>query len=162
MQINKSLIRILTILSFGFVFILDFVNISQYIDFTSHIDNTISNTITFISILIGFISAIYVMIQQTENSYVLKLLREFDLVSVFNKSIKSFMYVGFLEVLTLIVLNFFSGNLTWFKYMFYIAFPLSVYFLLIANNIITTICKIVISEEKLKNKDAKLDKSSIK
>ncbi len=72
MEINKVLIGIITIISFIIVIFLDIINISQYFDYTANIDNTISNVITFVSILIGFISTIYVMIQQSENSYVLK------------------------------------------------------------------------------------------
>ena len=162
MEIKKALITIITILSFIFVVILDIINISQYVNYDSHIDSTISNTITFVSLLIGFISTIYVMIQQSENSYVLKLLKEFKVINLFNNSFKLLMYIGFLDVIVLIALNFFSSNIIIFKYIFYIAFPLNVYFLLLSNNIITTICKIIISEEKLKNKNKKLEKNDLK
>lgn len=162
MEINKVLIRIITIISFIIVIFLDIINISQYIDYTSNIDSTISNAITFVSILIGFISTIYVMIQQSEDSYVLKLLKEFKVINIFNNSFKLLMYIGFLDVIVLIALNFFSSNITIFKYIFYIAFPLNIYFLLLSNNIITTICKIIISEEKLKNKNKKIEKTDLK
>ena len=150
MEINKVLIGFITIISFIMVIFLDIINISQYFDYTANIDNTVSNVITFVSILIGFISTIYVMIQQSENSYVLKLLKEFKVINIFNNSFKRLIYIGFLDVIVLIALNFFCSNITVFKHIFYVAFPLNVYFLLLSNNIITTICKIIISEEKLK------------
>jgi hypothetical protein len=162
MEINKVLIGIITIISFIIVIFLDIINISQYFDYTANIDNTISNVITFVSILIGFISTIYVMIQQSENSYVLKLLKEFKVTNIFNNSFKLLIYIGFLDVIVLIALNFFCSNITVFKYIFYVAFPLNVYFLLLSNNIITTICKIIISEEKLKNKNKKIEENDLK
>lgn len=162
MEINKVLIGIITIISFIIVIFLDIINISQYFDYTANIDNTISNVITFVSILIGFISTIYVMIQQSENSYVLKLLKEFKVMNIFNNSFKLLIYIGFLDVIVLIALNFFCSNITVFKYIFYVAFPLNVYFLLLSNNIITTICKIIISEEKLKNKNKKIEENDLK
>lgn len=162
MEINKVLIGIITIISFIIVIFLDIINISQYFDYTANIDNTISNVITFVSILIGFISTIYVMIQQSENSYVLKLLKEFKVINIFNNSFKLLIYIGFLDVIVLIALNFFCSNITVFKYIFYVAFPLNVYFLLFSNNIITTICKIIISEEKLKNKNKKIEENDLK
>ena len=145
MEINKVLIGIITIISLIIVIFLDIINISQYFDYTANIDNTISNVITFVSILIGFISTIYVMIQQSENSYVLKLLKEFKVINIFNNSFKLLIYIGFLDVIVLIALN-----------------PLNVYFLLLSNNIITTICKIIISEEKLKNKNKKIEENDLK
>ena len=162
MEINKVLIGIITIISFIIVIFLDIINISQYFDYTANIDNTISNVITFVSILIGFISTIYVMIQQSENSYVLKLLKEVKVINIFNNSFKLLIYIGFLDVIVLIALNFFCSNITVFKYIFYVAFPLNVYFLLLSNNIITTICKIIISEEKLKNKNKKIEENDLK
>lgn len=162
MEINKILIGIITIISFIIVIFLDIINISQYFDYTANIDNTISNVITFVSILIGFISTIYVMIQQSENSYVLKLLKEFKVINIFNNSFKLLIYIGFLDVIVLIALNFFCSNITIFKYIFYVAFPLNVYFLLLSNNIITTICKIIISEEKLKNKNKKIEENDLR
>ena len=162
MEINKVLIGIITIISFIIVIFLDIINISQYFDYTANIDNTISNVITFVSILIGFISTIYVMIQQSENSYVLKLLKEFKVTNIFNNSFKLLIYIGFLDVIVLIALNFFCSNITVFKYIFYVAFPLNVYSLLLSNNIITTICKIIISEEKLKNKNKKIEENDLK
>lgn len=162
MEINKVLIGIITIISFIIVIFLDIINISQYFDYTANIDNTISNVITFVSILIGFISTIYVMIQQSENSYVLKLLKEFKVINIFNNSFKFLIYIGFLDVIVLIALNFFCSNITVFKYIFYVAFPLNVYFLLLSNNIITTICKIIISEEKFKNKNKKIEENDLK
>lgn len=162
MEINKVLIGIITIISFIIVIFLDIINISQYFDYTANIDNTISNVIAFVSILIGFISTIYVMIQQSENSYVLKLLKEFKVINIFNNSFKLLIYIGFLDVIVLIALNFFCSNITVFKYIFYVAFPLNVYFLLLSNNIITTICKIIISEEKLKNKNKKIEENDLK
>ena len=159
MEINKVLIGFITIISFIMVIFLDIINISQYFDYTANIDNTVSNVITFVSILIGFISTIYVMIQQSENSYVLKLLKEFKVINIFNNSFKRLIYIGFLDV---IVLNFFCSNITVFKHIFYVAFPLNVYFLLLSNNIITTICKIIISEEKLKNKKKKIEKNDLR
>ena len=70
--------------------------------------------------------------------------------------------IGFLDVIVLIALNFFCSNITIFKYIFYVAFPLNVYFLLLSNNIITTICKIIISEEKLKNKNKKIEENDLR
>lgn len=162
MEINKVLIGFITIISFIMVIFLDIINISQYFDYTANIDNTVSNVITFVSILIGFISTIYVMIQQSENSYVIKLLKEFKVINIFNNSFKRLIYIGFLDVIVLIALNFFCSNITVFKHIFYVAFPLNVYFLLLSNNIITTICKIIISEEKLKNKKKKIEKNDLR
>ena len=162
MEINKYLIWIITILSFVCLIVLDTLNISQYIDYTKQLESTISNTITFISILIGFISTIYVMIQQSQDSYVFKLLQKYKLTYIFNKSFKSFIYIGFLNVIILIVLNFFCNNRAISKFTIYIVVPLSIYFLLISNNLITTICKIIISEDELKNKDKKIEEKDIK
>ena len=162
MEINKVLIRIITFISFIIVISLDVINISQYIDYTANIDSTIANIITFVSILIGFISTIYVMIQQSENSYVLKLLKEFKVINIFNKSFKLLIYIGFFDVIILIALNFFCSNITIFKYIFYVAFPLNIYFLLLSNNIITTICKIIIFEEKIRNKNRKIKENDLK
>ena len=161
MEINKFVIWIITGLSFLLLIILDIFNISQYLDYTQKIDSTISNTITFISILIGFISTIYVLIQQSQDSYVFKLLQKNNLTMSFNNSFKLFVYIGFFNVIVLIVLNFFSNNFILFKVFTYIAFPLSIYFLLISNNIITTICKIIISEDQLKNKEKKIQEKDI-
>lgn len=162
MEINKKILNLITILSFLFVIVMDFINISQYIDYNSHIDNTISNTITFISILIGFISAIYVMILQAQESYIMKLLKDLNLTNMFNHSFKSLMYIGFIDVIVLIIMNFLANNITIFKFIIYIAFPLTTCFLLSSYNIITTICKMISSEEKLKKLDLKIEKKDIK
>ncbi len=162
MEINNVLIRIITFISFIVVIFLDAINISQYVNYITNIDSTIADVITFVSILIGFISTIFVMIQQSENSYVLKLLKEFNVINVFNKSFKLLIYIGFLDVIILIALNFFCSNITIFKCIFYVAFPLNIYFLLLSNNIITTICKIIMSEEKLRNKNKKIEEADLK
>lgn len=162
MEINKKIIILITLSTFILLLILDFINISQFIDYSSHMDSTISNLITFISILIGFISAIYVMIQQSQDSYVLKLLREQDLLNTFNTSFKTLMYVGFINVLILIILNFFIDKISIFKYIAYLACPLTTYFLLVSNNIITTICKMISSKEKLKKLNRKVSSDDIK
>lgn len=162
MEIKKSFIAIITILSFILLVVLDFFNISQYIDYTQNIDNTISNTITFVSILIGFISTIYVMIQQNQESYVFKLLEKNKLINTFNNSFKFFMYLGFMDVIFLIILNFFANAFIIFKYVFYIAFTVNIYFILISNNLVTTICKIIIAENKLKDNDKKITEKDLK
>lgn len=162
MEINKKILIFITILSFLFVLVMDFINVTQYINYSSHIDNTISNIITFISILIGFISAIYVMILQTQDSYVLKLLKHLNLTNTFNYSFKSLMYIGFVDVILLILLNFLADIITFVKLITYIAFPLTIYFLLSSYNIITTICKMISSEDKLKKLDLKIEEKDIK
>ena len=50
MEINKILIRIITIISFVIVIFFDIINISKYIDYTSNIDSTISNTIGYFNL----------------------------------------------------------------------------------------------------------------
>lgn len=162
MEIKNTFITIITILSFILLVVLDFFNISQYIDYTQNIDNTISNAITFVSILIGFISTIYVMIQQNQESYVFKLLEKNKLINTFNNSFKFFVYLGFIDVIILIILNFFANTFIIFKYVFYIAFPISIYFILVSNNLVTTICKMIISENKLKDNDKKLTEKDLK
>ena len=161
MEIHKRLIIIITILSLIFVIFMDYINVTQYINYYSHIDNTISNVITFISILIGFISAIYVMMLQTQNSYVLKLLRDKNLSDTFNKSFRILMYVGFSDVIILIFMNFFADSITIFKIISYSSCPLTTYFLLSSNNLITTICKMIASEEKIKKLDKKVETDDI-
>lgn len=161
MEINKNIIKIITILSLIAVFLMDYINVTQYINYSSHIDNTISNVITFISILIGFISTIYVMMQQSQDSYVLKLLRDKNLSDTFNNSFRILMYVGFIDVIILIFMNFFAENITIFKLISYFSCPLTTYFLLSSNNLITTICKMIASEEKLKKLDKKIEKEDI-
>ena len=156
MEIKKSLIIVLTLLSFIALVILDCFDISKYIDYSTNIDNTISNAITFVSILIGFIATIYVMIQQTQDSYVLKLLEKNDLIDTFNLSFKFFVLIGFIDVIILIILNFFANNFIIFKYLFYLAMPLNTCFLLISNNQVLTVCKIIIAENKLKKADKKI------
>lgn len=162
MEINKKMLIFITILSFLFVGVMDFINVTQYINYSSHIDNTISNIITFISILIGFISAIYVMILQTQDSYVLKLLKHLNLTNTFNDSFKSLMYIGFVDVILLILINFLVDIITLVKLIAYLAFPLTIYFLLSSYNIITTICKMISSEDKLKKLDLKIEEEDIK
>ena len=162
MEIKNTFITIITILSFILLVVLDFFNISQYIDYTQNIDNTISNAITFVSILIGFISTIYVMIQQNQESYVFKLLEKNKLINTFNNSFKFFVYLGFIDVIILIILNFFANTFIIFKYVFYIAFPISIYFILVSNNLVTTICKMIISENKIKDNDKKLTEKDLK
>lgn len=161
MEINKNIIKIITISSLIAVFLMDYINVTQYINYSSHIDNTISNVITFISILIGFISTIYVMMQQSQDSYVLKLLRDKNLSDTFNNSFRILMYVGFIDVIILIFMNFFAENITIFKLISYFSCPLTTYFLLSSNNLITTICKMIASEEKLKKLDKKIEKEDI-
>ena len=162
MEIKKSLINIITILSFILLIVLDFFNVSQYINYIENIDSTISNSITFASILIGFISTVYIMIQQSQDSYVFKLLEKNNLLDKFNYSFKHFILLGFIDVIILIILNFFASTFMVFKYIFYIAFPLSIYFLLTSNNLILTICKIIIAENKLKKADKKITEKNLK
>lgn len=161
MEINKNIIRIITVLSFLFIFLMDIINVTNFINYSSHVDNTVSNIITFISILIGFISTIYVMMQQSQDSYVLKLLRDKNLSDTFNNSFRMLMYVGFIDVIILIFMNFLADNITAFKIISYISCPLTTYFLLSSNNLITTICKMIASEEKLKKLDKKVEKDDI-
>lgn len=162
MELNKQILKFITTLSFLFVLVMDYINITQYVKYVSHIDNTISNIITFISILIGFISAIYVMILQTQDSYVLKLLNDSDLINIFNKSFKSLMIIGFIDIILLILINFLADNIKIIKWIIYLTFPLTIYFLLSSYNIITTICKMISSEKKLKKLDLKVDEKDIK
>ena len=115
-----------------------------------------------IKILIGFIATIYVMIQQSQESYVFKLLEKNNLIDTFNISFRNFIYIGFLDVAILIILNFFIDVFIVFKYTFYIAFPLSIYFLLISNNLVITICKMIIAENKLKKRDKKITEKDFK
>lgn len=158
MEIDKKIILLLVILSILLVFVFDSINVTNYIDFDNHIDSTISNTITFISILIGFISSIYVMVQQNVESYVLKLLSKKNLLGVFNRSFRFLMYVGFFNVLVLICMNIVASNIMVFKILAYLVFPLTTYFLLSSINIIVTICKMISSEEYLK----KLNENKVK
>ena len=163
MEIKNVWIFLITILSFVFLIFLDFIDITNMFNYSAHIDNTISNLITFISILIGFISTIYVMIQQSqEESYVYKLLSKNNLIIKFNYSFKNFIFFGILDVLLLILLNFFADSFLIFKYIAYITLPLTTYFILISNNLLFTICKMIISEEKLKNQSYVLKDSDLK
>lgn len=163
MQIKNISIFIITIFSFVFLIILDIINITKYFDYSQHIDNTISNLITFISILIGFISTIYIMILQAqEESYVYKLLRKHNLTISFNNSFKNFILFGVLDILFLILLNFFAAEFVLFKFITYITIPLTIYFILISNNLLFTICKMIISEEKFKKQTYKLQDSDLK
>lgn len=156
MEINKKIIIILVALSILLVFMIDIIDITKYFKYDKHIDSTISNTITFISILIGFISAIYVMVQQNQDSHVLNLLRSNDLLNIFNNSFKILMYTGFLDVFVLIFMNLVVSNIAIFKTLSYIVAPVTTYFLLSSINIITTICKMISAEEILKNMDDKV------
>ena len=162
MEINNIIIKIITLLSFVLLIVLDFFNVSKYIDYTQNIGDTIANMITFASILIGFIATIYVMIQQSQESYVFKLLEKNNLIDTFNISFRNFIYIGFLDVAILIILNFFIDVFIVFKYTFYIAFPLSIYFLLISNNLVITICKMIIAENKLKKREKKITEKDLK
>ena len=162
MEFKNFFINIITILSFIILIFFDIFNISNYINYSETIESTITNMITFASILIGFISTIYVMIQQDQNSYVFKLLQKSNLIEFFNNSFKHFIYTGFIDVIALICLNFFDKMFIIFKYIFYFALPLTIYFLLISNNLVVTLCKIIISENKLKNKEKKVEEKNIK
>lgn len=162
MEINKKVIFVITSLSIILLIVMDLINITKFIDYTSNIDSTISNIITFISILIGFVSTIYVMIQQAKDSYVLNLLRKNELLELFNNSFRSLMYTGFFTVISLIFMNFFARNITIFKIISYFSCPLTTYFLLSTNNFIVTICKMISAEEKLKKSDRKIEKEDLK
>lgn len=162
MEITKKIIVPVTILSFAFVIFMDYINITQYVNYNSHIDSVIANIITFISILIGFISAIYVMVLQSQNSYVLELIRKQNLIDSFNKSFKTLMYVGFITVIILITMNIFADNIIILKPITYIACPLTTYFIFSSNTIIITICKMISAEEQLKKLDRKIEKKDIK
>ena len=102
------------------------------------------------------------MILQAQESYIMKLLKDLNLTNIFNHSFKSLMYIGFIDVIVLIIMNFLANNITIFKFIIYIAFPLTTYFLLSSYNMITTICKMISSEEKLKKLDLKIEKKDIK
>lgn len=161
MEINKKIVFLISILSFFIVMFVDYINITRFIDYNAHLDSIISNTITFISILIGFISSIYVMMQQVQKSYVLELLRKYDLLKDFNKSFKVLIYTGFFDVLVLIFMNFAASNIMVFKIIVYIAAPITTFFLLSSFNIIITICKMISAEEELKMRDRKIDDEDI-
>ena len=60
-------------------------------------------------------------------------------------------YNSHIDVIVLIIMNFLANNIIIFKFIIYIAFPLTTYFLLSSYNIITTICKMISSEEKSKS-----------
>ena len=106
-EINKNIIKVTTILSFLFICLMDIINITRFVNYSVHIDNIISIIITFISILIGFISTIYVMMQQSQDSYVIKLLRKENILDTFNSSFKSLMYIDFIDIIVLMFINFF-------------------------------------------------------
>ena len=153
---------ILPLLSFILIIILDYIDVTQYIDCLSHIDSTISNIVTFISILIGFISCIYVMILQNKDSYILTLLRYKNLINYFNISFRNLMYVGFINVLVLIFMNFVESNFAIFKIIVYFAFPLNIYFFISSANIIIIICNMILVEENHKSKNKVVDERDIK
>lgn len=153
MELNKISISFITALSIIVLIILDIINITSTFEYKNNINDTISNMITFISILIGFISTIYIMLQSMQNGYVFTLLRKNNLVTSFNNSFMKITYIGFINVILLITLTLFSDSFPIFKILSYFTIPTTVYFLLVSNNIIATIVKIIISEEILKNKD---------
>ena len=158
----KKIPIILLIVTFIFILIMDCINITQYFDYAEHIDSAISNTITFISILIGFISSTYIMIQQNQNSCVLKLIRDNGLIITFNKSFKILMYIGFINVFLLILTNFIASNIYILKVMAYIVVPLSVDFLAYSADYIIIICKMIIKEEYLKLQVKELKEEDVK
>ena len=162
MELKKLLIIVLTIISIVLLIVIDCFDVTSKFDYTVHIESTISNLITFISILIGFVSTIYVMLQQATESYVIKLLREHHLLDKFNLSFKYFAYLGFFSVILLIALNFFIGQHAIFKVFSYFTVPITTLFILLSNNLIVTICKMILSEEKLKNKDKKVKKEDLR
>ncbi len=161
MELKKIIIIILTIISIIFLAVLDYLDITQFFDYSIHLDSTIANIITFMSILIGFISSIYVMIHQSQDSLVLKLLKENSLLSSFNYSFRSLMYVGFIDIISFISLNFFADSFKILKIILYITIPITIYFFLSAANFIITICKMVSAEEQLRRLDDKITKDDI-
>ena len=161
MEINKKIMILITIMTFVLVALMDLINITKYVSYSEHLDSTIANTITFISILIGFISSIYVMLQQDQNTCVMKLLRSLNLLKVFNNSFKVLVYIGFFDVIILILMNLVASNSTIFKIIVYFAIPVTVYFLLSSMNIIITICKMISAEEKLKQRNNRIEKDDI-
>ena len=162
MEIKKIYIFLASLFTFIMVLVLDLFDFSTYVDITKALDSTISNLINFAAILIGFISTIYVMIQQTPDSHVLRLLKNNELDDVFNLTFKNYVYIGFIDVIALIILNFSITIFIVFKTLCYIILPLSVYFILMSNNLVVTVCKIVISENKLKNKKNELNEKDLK
>lgn len=162
MKIMKNISIIFSVFSIIFILLIDYFDISQFIDYSIHLDSTISNTITFISILLGFISSIYVMIQQTQESYVLNLLRKHNLMRKFNESFKTLMYLGFINVFILIFMNLVASNHLLFKITLYIALPTTIYFLISSADIIITICKMILAEEELKSRNKILEDSDIR
>lgn len=162
MIINRGRTVIIVLLILVFIGLMDYIDISDYIDCTSHLDSTIANSITFISILIGFISSIYIMLQQNNESFILGLLRKKGLLKDFNNLFKTSMYVGFISVFILILMNFVASNFLILKVIAYIGMPLTAIFYISSIDIITTICKIILSEEKLKGKKIIVKEEDIK
>ena len=158
-----SILRIiLPIISLLVIGILDYFDITQYIDCLSHVDEAISNTVTFISILIGFISCIYVMILQKSNSHILNLLRRKNLINFFNISFRNLMYIGFINTFILILMNLVEANFTIFKTIVYIAVPLSTYFFISSANIIIIICNMILAEESYESRVKVINENDIK
>lgn len=162
MIMNKRITVIIVLVVIVIIVLMDYIDISYYIDCTSHLDSTIANSITFISILIGFISSIYIMLQQNKDSFILELLRKKGLLQEFNYLFKNSMYVGFMSVFILTLMNFVASNFLIFKVIAYIGMPLTTIFYISSIDIIITICKIILSEEELKEKKKIVKEEDIK
>lgn len=153
MELNRKIINLSTIISVIILIVLDVLNFIRNLVQIENFHNIISNTITFVSILLGFISAIYVMILSDSYLHVKKLLRDNDLWTTFNKSFRELVYCGFISTILLIISEICIGNLLIFRWLLYITVPLLMRFLLLSNNTITTISKMIIAEEKLKQRE---------
>lgn len=153
MEINKKIINTLTISSIIILIIIDINNFGFNFISMENMSNIIANSITFISILLGFISATYVMIQSDSYTHVKNLLRKNNVYEIFNKSFKDLVYYGFVSVILLIILEMFINKIILFKAFIYIIIPLLLRFILISNNMIIIISKMIIAEEKLKKRE---------
>ena len=150
MELKKWIINLLTFVTIVVVIVLDVFNVSNYIHFQKNISSILTNLITFLSILLGFVATIYTMIQSDTDSYILNLLRKEKIINIFNKRFKHLILIGFISIILLIIADICSSSFNLLKWIIYISVPVLTRFILLAYNNITVVAKMVIANEELK------------
>jgi hypothetical protein len=156
-ELNKTEMFFIVVTILLITIVLDFIDVTKYFCKEFEIDSIISNIITFESIIIGFISTIYVMIQSFPNSNIKKLLLEFDRLGDFNKCFEKVFIAGVLNIILLIGLQFILlFNNFGSKIYTVIVILITSILLLSANNLIAIMMSIInyeeIKEKEINNK----------
>lgn len=156
-ELSVKCICLIMFIAILLLLISDLIDITQYFYADFDTNSIISNFITFESIIIGFISTIYVMIQSLPNSNVKNLLLENNRLADFNRYFEAIFGVGILNILLLIGLQFIIllNNII-SKIYLNVSIVFTILFVLLTNNIIAIMLLMIKyeseSEKKQNNK----------